>query len=437
ISYRQAGERVLQLYAARNIRVTPLFEGSGLDAPVFGQKPGDVVRQWKVVQEAGGISVKAGFLQQFGVGSVLAVYPDSAAKSDAEPIGYLRADRVEVMQSRVSPLAYKGKSATFEIPRDAVARLASGTVPPGFRVALPPNIPKGGEYALAAKVIGKLQKSAAEGLRLEWVAAGKPADVRLMLMDDRKQPNDHPQGIAQLWLVPSDGAWVREGEGKTPSIKLDKSEQELYSILEEELQRVGKAVNLMRIANEDGLAASSKLVSRFFVTRAKDGKREEVVPPALPVLLAGDKLQLELQNGGYKPLDVTVLSIDANYGIALLYPQNANELNRIQPRDTLAIPGAGQIPIEMDGKTSGPESIYVVAVEAEKGEAAVNLGYLEQPSLPTTRGVRGPDEQHAADVEDLFNSAAYGTTRGPSRAVAAARTSIKVFHYKAAFSKQP
>lgn len=437
ISYRQAGERVLQLYAARNIRVTPLFEGSGLDAPVFGQKPGDVVRQWKVTQEAGGLSVKAGFLQQFGVGSVLAVYPDSAAKSDAEPIGYLRADKVEVMQSRVSPLAWKGKSATFEIPRDAVARLVSGNVTPGFRVALPPNVPKGSEFALAGKVIGKLQKSAGEGLKLEWVAAGKPADVRLMLMDDRKQPGDRPQGVPQLWLVPSDGAWIREGEGKTPSIKLDKSEQELYSVLEAELQTIGKAVNLMRIANDDGLASGSKLVSRFFVTRAKDGKREEIVAPALPVLLAGDKLQLELANAGYKPLDVTVLAIDANYGVALLYPQNANELNRIQPKDTLTIPGTGQAPIEMDGKTSGPESIFVVAVEAEKGDAAVNLGYLEQPSLPSTRGVRGSDEQHAAEVEDLFNSAAYGTTRGLGRAVAASRTTIKVFRYKASASAQP
>lgn len=437
ISYRQAGERVLQLYAARNIRVTPLFEGSGLDAPVFGQKPGDVVRQWKVVQEAGGLSVKAGFLQQFGVGAVLAVYPDSAARADAEPLGYLRADKVEVMQSRVSPLAYKGKPAAFEIPRDAVARLVSGNVNAGLRVALPPAIPKGVEYALAGKVIGKLRKSGEEGLKIEWVEAGKPADVRLMLMDDRKQPTDRPQGVPQLWLVASDGAWVRTGDGKTPSIKLDKSEQELYSVLAGELQTIGKAVNLMRIATDNGLATGSKLVSRFFVTRAKDGKREEIVPPALPVLLAGDKLQLELENAGYKPLDVTVLSIDANYGVYLLYPQSANELNRIQPRDTLTIPGAGQEAIEMDGKTSGPESIFVVAVEAEKGEAAVNLGYLEQPSLPATRGVRSADEQHAADVEDLFNSAAYGKTRGPNRAVAAARTTIKVFHYKAAFSARP
>ncbi len=439
ISYRQAGERVLQIYAARNLRVTPLFEGSGLDAPVFGQKPGDVVRQWKITQDSSGLSIKAGFLQQFGTGAILAVYPNTAARSDAEPLGYLRADKVEVMQSRVSPLAYKGRTVSFSIPNDAVARLVDTNMNFNLRVALPTSVPKGSEYALANKVIRKLQKAGSDGLTLEWVDASKPADVRLMLLDDRKHPGDRPLGKPQLWLVSADDVWIKAGDGKTPSIRLDKSEQELYSVLAGELQLVGKAINLMRIASSGGggLASGSKLESKFYVTRAADGKREEVTPPNVPILQAGDKLQLALKNIGPKPLDITVLGVDANYGVALLYPVNATDLNRIQPRDKLTIPGEEQGEIVLDGTTSGRESILVIAVEAEKGDTAVNLGYLEQPSLPATRGVKGASDSVTEAVEDLFNSAAFGITRGAvNKAVAAEKTTIKVYHYKATAGKE-
>lgn len=441
ISYRQAGERVLQIYAARNLRVTPLFEGSAIDAPIFGQKIGDVVRQWQVTQEPGGMTIKAGSLQQLDTGAIFAVYPDAAAKTDAEPAGYLRADKVEVMQSRVSPVAYNGKPASFSIPNDAVVRLVNPNINFNLRVALPPAIPKGDAYALAHKVIDKLHKGGSDGLKLEWVDANKPADVRLILSDDRKQLNDQPHGEAQLWLVSSDGAWEKTGDAKTPSIKLDKSEQELFSVLAGELQLIAKAINLIRIAatGGGGLASSAKVETKFYVSHGQEGKREEVSPASVPVLEKGDKLQLSVRNLSVKPMDITVLGVDARYGVALLYPSTSNDVNRIHPRDTLTIPGEGQGEIILDGSTVGRESILVIAVEAEPNSTTANLGFLEQPSLPSTRGVRG----HSPDpVEDLFEYAGFGkggaSTRGAvvNRGVAAQKTTIKVYQYRASGERQ-
>ena len=432
ISYRQASERVLQLYAAQNLRgVTPVFEGSGIDAPLFGQKAGEPIRQWRITTATGGVEIQAGNLHQFGVGAIFAVLPNAASK-DTDVVGYLKADKVDVVKSILSPTKYADKAelAMADLPRDAVVRLVNRNVSMTLKVSLPSDRPSKPIYTSALRLLDQLKSATGEGLKIEWVAANQPADARLALADD------------QLWFVSPDGAWIKTGQNKTPSITLaKKSDEELRAIVMASLQSIGKANNLFKVGSLSGggtSGLSDKVDAKFFVTRAAGspnaGKREEISTTQVPTLAPGDRLQLIIRNNHTKPLDVTVLGIDARHGITLLYPASANESNRIHPRDSLPIPGDGQEPIEMNDLTSGRESIVIIAVEAQPNTSAVNLGFLEQPSLDATRGeatVRSSDAGQQS-VIDLFQDAAFGgeRTRGPARGNATAdKTAIRAFNY--------
>jgi hypothetical protein len=432
ISYRQAAERVLQMYSAQNLRaVTPVFEGSAMDAPLFGQKAGEPIRQWRPIAAAkssDGYEINAGTLQQFGPGAVFAILPNAASKN-TEAIGYMRASQVDVLRTTLLSVAYEGKPALAELPRDAVVRVVSSNVSLNLRVSAPADKPNGAGYANALKIIEALRANGSDGLKVEWVAANQAADLRLALSDN------------QLWFVSPDGAWLKIGINKTPSVRLDdKSEAELRAIVISSLQSIAKASNLFKISSMTGGSGgglSDKLEAKFFVTRAATKKREEITSTQVPVLAAGDRLQLTVRNNHIRPLDVTVLAVDARYGITLLYPASANENNRIHPRDSLPIPGDGAEPIDMNDATSGREAIVIIAVEALPNSSAVNLGFLEQPSLDATRGDAGAVSANAKPVVDLFQDAGFGgdRTRGPARTQAADRTAIRAFNYVAKGSK--
>jgi hypothetical protein len=432
ISYRQAAERVLQMYSAQNLRaVTPVFEGSAMDAPLFGQKAGEPVRQWRPVlaaKSSDGYEINAGTLQQFGPGAVFAVLPNAASKN-TDAIGYMRANLVDVLRTNLVNIAYEGKPALTELPRDAVVRVVSSNVSLNLRVSAPADKPSGAGYAKALKIIEALRASGSDGLKLEWVAANQAADLRLALSDN------------QLWFVSPDGAWLKVGINKTPSIRLDdKDETELRGIVIGSLQSIAKASNLFKISGMTGGSGgglSDKLEAKFFVTRAATKKREEISSTQVPVLAAGDRLQLTVKNNHTRPLDVTVLAVDARYGITLLYPASANENNRIHPRDSLPIPGDSADPIDMNDATSGREAIVIIAVEAQPNSSAVNLGFLEQPSLDATRGNGVATDANSKPVVDLFQDAGFGgdRTRGPARTQAADRTAIRAFNYVAKGAK--
>ena len=415
ISYRQAGERVLQLYAARNTRnPTPLFEGSGLDAPLFGQQPGDSIRQWKLGAKNGAFEIAAGALQQFGEGALFAVFPNAAAKA-GEAIGTLVASKVEVTRSTLTAQAGDGKPAlkAESLPRDATVRLVDPALKLSLRVALPVDAQRGN----IAKVLDKLKAAPAPGLAIEWVAAGESADLRLAVADHR------------LWLLPPDSAWIKTGAAKTPSIALDKSPEELQQTIAANLQKVAKVSNLSRLSGQmlSGRLAT-KLDLSVEVVRSATGKKEEIAGGTIPTLAAGDKLRFVIRNNHSQPIDVTLLGVDSLYGIAALYPL-PSEVNRLNPRDVLTIPAANEAPIELDGQTEGQESIVLIAVEAKPSSPTSDLRFLEQEGVLRERG----GASGGSTIESLFADARDGgqRSRGAMRGAAIDSTTMRVFSYRA------
>lgn len=460
-SYRQIADEVLSRYSSENVRMpTPLFEGSALDAPVFGQSNADRINQWSIQKVGNSYKIAAGSLYQFGRGALFAVYPSAAAKSGTE-IGYLQAKSVDAMQSvLVEPVCSISDSSKVpeycekklklsDIPHKAVARL----VDPAFRfdvaVALPSleDIPQGAEYQAlrqaldAMKVPDKSQKSA-QPLNINWVKKTDPQDIRLEIADGK------------IWFLPPSGEWFKTGPNLTPSIDVtNKKSLGIQDALMENLVTIGRVRNLMRIgAYSAGSATAQKLITKFYISRVqpavraaraaenrpldlddcKDVAREkeelQALGSGLPVLLMCDQIRLDVENKGSKPVDVTVLAIDSQFGISLMYPTLLSEANRVEPGSVVSIGAPGQ-ELFINNQTVGQERLMVVGVEAEPQSPTVNLGFLQQKPLTISRNA-AVSRGAPSPFSKLFDQAITGgdnKTRSLATVPVLGETAIKSF----------
>lgn len=397
ISYRQLGQQVLQRYAALGVNATtPLWEGTALDAPVFGAEATATVRQWPLKVSRGELSIAAGSLQQFSEGAIFAVLP-TAASSDQEITGYLRGDRLTPLSASVSPIAYGGKPAltSAQLKTGLYVRLVDPNLRLSLRVALPPPPPSGGsDSALenaARQMIMTLRAEAKDNVRIEWVEPGQDADLRLRLSDDK------------LWLLPPDGQWLKSGPGKSHSIALDLPPEVLRSKISESFPAIAKAANLLRLASFFGSRSSAGVARGLevsaVVVKREGGARIPLEMAALPELHDGDRVEFVFENKGKSMVDVTALYLDSEYGISAMYPE-AGRLNRIESgaRDTLSI--------DLNAETTGTERLMVFAVDALPQTATTDFSFLAQAKLDRTRG-------YSSSLDLLFRETGFGIkTRG-------------------------
>lgn len=427
ISYRQLGERVLQRYAALNMRApTPLFEGTALDAPVFGVEVQARVRQWALKVNKGELSIAAGSLQQFGEGAVFALVP-TAVSGDKDIVGYLRADKLTPLSSLVSPIEYVGKPAptSAQLMAGQYLRLVDPNLRLSLRVALPASPPLPRLHAsapaspkvdsalekVARQLIADLRAKPIEGVRIEWVEPGQNADLRLRLSDDK------------LWLLPPDGQFEKNvGPNKSYSIDLKAPKERVGQLLVESFQSISKTTNLLRVASFFGSKDSAGPAKGLVVT-ATIVKRDAPAPipfnmASLPEFRTGDRIEFVFQNKGQAMVDVTALFLDSNYGITALYPA-PGRLNRIE------VGAKDSLTLEVNADTTGAERLMILAVDAQPQTATTDFSFLAQPELPKTRG-------YVTSIDVLMRETGFGVT---TRGVTATRSpmgdaDIKVFGWR-------
>lgn len=373
ITYRRAAQEVLQRYSAMNLdRPTPLFEGD-LDARVFGS--GEVAEkpQWPLAVRNGEIRIPAGSLNRLATGSVVALL-DAPGADDRNAAGYARVIRPSAMESVLEPIQYRGKKAVSAaaLPEYGYARLVEQKLDLSLRVARP-EWPAGPARAARERIealLDGLKPEDGSGLRLQWVAAGQPADLRLAYTGAADQAAD-----GQLWLLPPTGNLVTSGTGKTPSIALPgKTDAQLKTALLDDLTRVARVVNLLRVSQGMGAGASAMEVM-LKVKRKADGLTRELPAAAIPSLYPGDEVHLSAVNAGRKPVDVNVLFIGSDYSISHWYKE------RIHANGKLA---AGLFRVSAD--SFGKERVVVVTSEARPGTEVMDLSFLAQKAMPKTRG---------------------------------------------------
>lgn len=428
MTYRQMAQYVLARYGAMNeTRVTPLFSGTALDQPVLGQQV-PVVRQWAL--EAGApLTVRAGALAGLIKGATLAVMADPLAPTD-KALGYIRLTDVSLAMARAEPVTYRGKPA-----------LQLATLPKGTYARAVQSLP---DYALRVSVDGRdCQQTACAGsatvkrLRgmpdavpgtvLTWVDAPAQGDVLLKLRPDRivlLPPSLHGTSCDT----------GTDGNGTCPQsatlLATADTKASLERRLATSLHAVARATNLLRLAarlSETGDATSRLEVS---LRRASTEGTVDVAPEQVPTLRPGDRLAVAMRNTGLTPVDVTMLYLDARYGINTLFPDGAGASNRLEPNASHAFE------IEITDDTLGMERLLTIAVDAGRGQERADFSFLAQPSLAQTRGATPGNEAAANDDVMAFMDAGFAAYRTraarPAPQAPSARTSMRVYTFQIA-----
>jgi hypothetical protein len=263
---------------------------------------------------------------------------------------------------------------------------------------------EGRDEARARKILQRLQGSPPAGLRIIWVAPEQPADLRLSFGALGPVKSKHAGG--QLWLLPPSGELITAGAEKSHSIELAQPDADVSDKLQDSLRRISRYVNLLRVCAQMPVGASSVADAQIQATLTRAHSTESVPLPdgVLPKLYSDDVVEFKIRNKGPKAADVTLLFLDSQYGITAMYPQ-AGRLNRIEPD------GDDHLKIQIDADTVGIERMLVISVAAEPNRPNADFSFLQQQSLPASRG------GSTSPLDALFQEAAFGAsgTRGLAR----------------------
>jgi Caspase domain len=420
MTYRQMGQYVMAQYAGMNeARATPLFTGTALDEPVLGQ-PALPVRQWPLNKDK--MSVPVGAVAGVSADAIFAVLPSPVAK-DRDIVGYVQAKSVQLSASELEPVAYGGKPALKpeDIKPGWYVRLVSSPERYVLRVAV--DAKDCGVTCAWLPVVARVKAQGVPGTNIEWVSTG--ADVTLKLRKDRVQvlsPSEvlscRPDVSKDLCSPDRIGTTLLTlGNEGTGEIDLARTTGALSTAL----HGTARATNLLRLGAR--LSAQSQTTG-VPVSVARTGKAvkkpQGITAETIADLRNGDALTVTLSNKGQMARDVTVLYVDAHYGIQVMFPRGG-ESNRLEA-------GAVQsLDIDIDDSSAGVERLLVISVEAEKFGERADFSFLEQPSLASVRSRNGP----VTDDILAFMDAGYADyiTRAGKVRVPSVRTGMQVFTF--------
>lgn len=416
ISYRQVAQLILQRYVAQNYyRPTPLFEGTHLDAPIFGTKASERISQWLIKRKFNRLKIPAGKLHGLSTGSIFAILPNATAH-EKNLLGYLEMTQVGILESHLKSIAYDDKPALAveNIPNGAYARLIEPKVSLTLQIALPPESTMGSKpnaiETQARQVLTDIiQSEQYLGINIVWVQPTESADLHLLLKND------------QLWLLPPTAELIETGSDKTHSISLNTTKKDLHHKLVNSFQSIAKVLSLLRLSEQipqDRFAKQVLIQAK--VERA--GEPLDFEADKILSLSEGDLLTVKIENDSLSPVDVTILFIDSEYGITAIYPAEAGETNRLE------MGGNDWLELELFADTTGIERLIVIAVKAQPNSMMRDFSFLAQPQLPRTRNKK-------ANLYDLLLDAGFGVKTSNTRGIKRSRQRfnhalIKVFSWK-------
>ncbi len=430
-TYRQAIEQVLQSYQGMGRQQpTPTYEGTGLDNLVFGATPGQAVTQWRLEGDNGAFRLRAGLIHQVTNESILAVVPLPTSK-DAEAVGYVKVTSAASNVAEVVAVEYAGKPAPdlSKLRLPAFARPVDLKVDFSLRVATPAK--SSGCDAPSAAVtaaIGELQGARGIASRVRWVAPDQPADVRLCQSGSRLRLLDGAASVAAGPSSQGPAIDLASAGGARAGGQLSPLAIELGTNLE----KIGRVANLSRLAAGIGGGGASKLDLTLTWLPKCDVKDAgcSALPQVLdatsrPTLRDGDRIKVSVANPSAQPVDLTILYVDAYYGITAMYPDaDQGDLPRIEPRSRI------EFEITANADPSGFERMLVIAIPVTPQSPQTSFTGLAQPGIAQT-AKRGGSAGGLLDMfeEAAFGSAPTGATRGAPRRASALTGSADITTY--------
>jgi hypothetical protein len=413
ITYRELAQMLVSNYEAeRGSRSpTPFAEGD-LDREVLGMAVWPKRAHMILEPAEGKLRVSGGEVITLTPGSVLAVHPPAGDKRDPKTVlGHVTVVGLTPFQAEVAPAAFAGAPAVAAdmlpararctlVSQDlgdmrlkvAVGKAAAGAAPGPAQANIAAAV------GLLPDEVKKLVAVTDDPARADWV---------LWVVGDRVELR---QGDGRATIDPRDDQALRKAaaQGKPVSRvvygKYDAGNpRAIADGLGRDLQRIYTWRNVWRVAGSAGARPEDDADLQFEVVKLKDkttpdGKLE----PGAPVL-PGQRIEVRVKNSGRNDLWVTVLFLDANYGIDLLYSDALQSGRPLRPiRGTISKTSAGK------------EGFVVLAVPLTVQKMRPDFTFLAQAALGReeviTRDVRLKKVQQTPQTpfERLMAAAALG-----------------------------
>lgn len=416
MNYRQLFQAVMSDMATSSIPAsarlqTPLWEGTFIDAPVFGGAAVAGVRQYAIDFD----TLEAGTLHGLGVGTLVALYADAAAAPD-DQIGLAQIIENETLRAYVRPVGNECRSVAGELCP------VSGDLPAEARFARPVATPV--DFTIRYSPVTDPQSGAlldAGDPVAERFAAAIQAFGKAAVID----PADHAIIVSKT----TGGLRFSRSSGET-GLTWEPSDGSLDAVLARitsaerlasALEAVAETANPFGSENpvELSVALAPSPPERLRPVRSltdPEAVRRECRaiirggPPDTPVSLdeAGFAVkqcdQLAVTAKGLFPgaRDVNRIHIDSRFCVHAAYA-------RIEDFSAGGMVGPPMVMCSdcPDGLSSGAERMYLVSVEARANAEAFNLEGVVENCAGQTRSAAGSQA-----LDYLSDLASGGPTRG-------------------------
>ncbi|MEX0285608.1 MAG: caspase domain-containing protein [Paracoccaceae bacterium] len=398
LSFEQLVQAVSQRMQMRTGQVTqtPEVEGSLATETLFG---GDTVQARFGLD---GTRLKAGLLQDLTVGTELALFAGPEAQ---EPAGTAI---VTALRAGEADVEFQDPYPDVRVTQATITRRALHL---GFEVTISPE---------AQEQLERLAPGAIEAL---------PELLDMPLTD--AGTNTIVWAVGAFALVGRDGVLDAYGPGTSPRLA---SEDDGDNLLENMAISLNDRARLSRLEQAliqlDGqgggglsLLKSSPDVTVSRLSGTERGGRCRLTGEAAPITARAeavhcDGLELTVSNGSTKMQDVTVLYVDAEAGITMLWPR-PNLSNRIPSGESRSI----KLGLRNTSDTALRESVLVLSVAAEPGSARTVLNALASGQA---RGQGGPMGDYLAQLADPASGSRSFSLTQPAGALTLDRIDLTV-----------
>jgi hypothetical protein len=448
ITYGELANLVHDRYAqwGRTIGPTPLIEGlaEARDRIVLGMTrvPDRSRRLWKK-GDGGTLKLNEGSIEGLAPGSIVALYPPADQSNAETVIGYAKVKSCELLESDVKAVKYNGmesprtdslfdtgcfkvawtdfgsmrlKLAVDPEPMRTIAQLANAAASRGTADSPPTETADVAASAAMLRTLSSQLKTESSQDGLIWEAVDDPRSAQWVV-----QLRD-----GKLVLLSRDASQVRNNlPPETPQFKVPMTDT--AAEVDREITRIARAQNLVELSKMEqagadqtasgGAAAddSTRPNVEFKILRYKsrtdrNGAAVDFSKGPL-TLVPGDFVGWRMTN--HSPFDVAVslLYIDAGFGVHSLYPRAGSGTDNLLTRNggTYATR-----PIKVTASPVGNEHVVLFAVPRRVGSQPPDFSFLEQPTLPKTRGARDENPALNSAIGRVLQQALYGAggTRG-------------------------
>lgn len=386
LTYRELSHAVVTQYRAdRGSRSpTPFFDGDLSRAVLSAvqRKAPEIVLQ----RDAGVLTVNTGQLMGVSENAVLACYDPAGDDSESAPLGYVRITHATPTSSEVEPCAFGEREA---IAADALPNLARCRIvakeigemhiPVALRPSLRPDTAAGN--AMLKRAIDHLRGE--QPWLVQVCEREIEADWLLQIMDPE-------EAREQLGLnLESSMVFLRQSPRLAAKVEPNQvagtarhwrvygqyaadDPQQLAAELERDLRKIYTWHNVWRIAGtlDQPVNAALQLdVKRLGTTGADE---DHIITQLQP----GERIEVKLTNEGIDDMTVTLLFLDANFGISRWYTAGLRAGESLRP-----------LRVRITAESAGTEGIVVMAQRL--GDKAIAPDYdilVQEPLGVNNRG---------------------------------------------------